>query len=274
MLTHLALWQRYHAPLIAVAAALALALAARFLRIGLLATAAGGVAVCAGWFVLTDRLWATPPAPMVDLLGAFAVLALLAGLVSIWLGPGRLAWSGVLLVAVGGAWLLAGEPHELAALRANWPVNLGVAVGLALFARVFAPDAFDPLHPALAGLTLAAALHVAGVPPLWTQLALVPAVAALAMFALPPVPGTAALPVAADIGALGCVVVLSLGRLPRLGFTSVEAAALSPLLAAWLQPRAVARFARLGQAAPWAGAVLAGAIAVGCVWLVRQIVGR
>jgi hypothetical protein len=274
MLTHFAHWQRFHAPLMALAVALALALAARFLRVGLLAAAAGGVAVCAGWFVLIGRLWALPPAPLVDQLGAFAAVALLTGLLSVWLGPGRLAWFGVLLVAVVGAWLFAGAPRELAGLRANWPVSLGIAVALAVFARVLAPGAFDPLRPALAALTLAAALHVAGVPPLWTQAALVAGIAALSMFALPPVAGAAALPVAADIGALGCVAVLSVGRLPRLGFAPADAAALSPLLAAWLQPRAATRFAKLGQAASWAGAMLAGAIAVGCVWLFRQAVGH
>ena len=39
----------------------------------------------------------------------------------------------------------------------------------------------------------------------WVQLALVPGLVALAMFALPPMPGLAALAVAVDVAALGCL---------------------------------------------------------------------
>ena len=61
MPTHLAQWQQFHGPLIAFAVALGLALAGRFLRVGLLAAAAGGAGVVAGWYAVTGRLWALPP---------------------------------------------------------------------------------------------------------------------------------------------------------------------------------------------------------------------
>ena len=147
-----------------------------------------------------------------DELTGLAAVALLIGLLCAWLGPGRLAWIGMLLAALAAGWLLSGAPRHPAALRASWPIGLGVAVAVLLFARALAGRALDPLRLALAGLTLAAALHVAGAPPIWTQLALVPGLAALAMFALPPMPGLAALPVAVDVAALGCLAVISLGR--------------------------------------------------------------
>lgn len=274
MLTHLAQWQRFHGPLIAFAVALALALAGRFLRMGLLAMAAGGGGVVAGWYAITGRLWLASPAPSVDELSGLAAITLLIGLFCAWLGPGRLPWLGMLLAALGVAWSLSGAPRHLAAVGRNWPVGLGVAASVLLFTRILASNAVDPLRLALAGLTLAAALHSAGTPPIWVQLALVPGVAALALLALPAMSGPVALPVAADVAALGCVAVLAIGRLPRLGFASVDAAALSPLLAVWLQPRTAERLSRLGRAAPLAGCLVAGAIAVGCVWLVRQALDR
>jgi hypothetical protein len=106
------------------------------------------------------------------------------------------------------------------------------------------------------------------------QLALVPGLAGLAMLALPAMEGLAALPVAVDVGCLGCLSVIALGRLPRLGFGAADAAALSPLLAIWLMPHASERLRAAGRAAPLAGALLAGGIAVGCVWLALLVLHR
>jgi hypothetical protein len=272
---HLAQWGEFRGPLVAFAVALGLALASRVLRIGLLAAAAGGAGVVAGWYAVIGRLWVLPPQPSVDSLTALSAIALLIALLCTWLdGSGRHAWFGALLAALAAGWLLSGAPRHLAALRMSWPIGLGVVVAVLLFARVLTAKAVEPLRLALAGLTLTAALHVAGASSMWTQLALVPGLAALAMFALPAMPGLAALPLIVDVAALGCLAAITLGRLPRLGFAPTDAAALSPLLAAWLQPYATERLRGVGRAAPLAGSLMAGAITVGCVWLARRLLSR
>lgn len=272
---HLAQWQQqFHGPLIGFAVALGLALAGRFLRIPLLAAAAGGAGVVAGWYVIIGRLWAVSPQPSVDELTTLATIALLIGLLCTWHGPGRRGWIGVLLAALVAGWFLSGAPRHQATLRTSWPVGLGVTVMVLLFGRALTVGALEPMRLALAALTLAVALLAAGAPPLWMQLALVPGLAAVAMFALPSMPGLAALPVAVDVAVIGCLATIILGRVPQLGFAPVDAAALSPLLAVWLQPRTVERLRRVGRAAPLADCLLAGAIAVGCVWLVRLSLNR
>ncbi len=271
---HFADGQHFHGPLIAFGVALGLAALGRFLRIGMLVAAAGGAGVLAGWYWLTGRFWAFPPPVSVDGLTGLAAVMLLIGLLCALRGQDRLALAAVPLAALLAGWFLTGAPHNLPVLRANWPTALGVVVAAMVFARVLTDRTLDPMRLALAGLTLAAALHIAGTPPIWIQLALVPGVAALAMFALPAAPGLVALPVAVDIAALACLSVIALGRLSRLGFTPVDAAALSPLLALWLMPRAVERMGRAGRAAPLAGSLLAGAIAVACVWAFRQLLHR
>jgi hypothetical protein len=267
---HSAPWQALHAPLIAFAVAIALACAGRFLRIALLAAAAGGGGVLAGWFAITGRWRFASPVLSVDELATLAAAALVIGLVFTCRNSGRFAWLAGPFAALVTAWLLIGAPVRLSVLQADWPTALGVVVAVLLFVRALA-EALDPLRLGLAGLTLAVAFQIAGAPPVWTQLALVPGLAGLAMFTAPSLPAAAALPIAVDIAGLGCLAVLDLGRMRRLGFSAMDAAALSPLLAVLLQPRTTERMNRLGGLASLAGALLAGAIAVGCVWLVRLI---
>jgi hypothetical protein len=274
MLTHLPPWEPYHAPLIAFAVALGLAVAGRFLRASLLAAAAGGAGVVAGWYAATGRLWTIAPTASVEELTGLAAITLLIGVLCAWRDLGRLTWIGGLIAALVAGWLLSGAPRHLAALRADWPIGLGVVIAVLVFAQVLAGKTLEPLRLALGALTFAAGLHLVGVPPLWTQLALVPAAAALAMLALPPTPGLAALPVAADIAVLGCLAVIAMGRLSRPGFGAIDAAALSPLLAVWLLPVVTARLRLAGRMAPLAGCLLSAAIAVGCVWLARQFLHR
>ncbi len=271
---HIAGWQQFRGPLVAFAVALGLAAAGRLPRTGLLAVAAGGAGVLAGWYTITGRLWILGPPVSVDELTALAAVALLFGLFCTWRGPGLLSSIGVLLAALAAGWILSGAPSHQAALRATWPIGLGVTIAVLLFVCLVSVRALEPMCLALAGLTLAAALDVVGAPANWTQLALVPGLAALAMLVLPPMSGLVAVPVAIDIAALGCLAVIAMGRLGRLAFAPVDAAALSPLLAVCLLPHTTAGLRSTGRAAPLAGCLLAGSIAVGCVWLTHFVLRR
>jgi hypothetical protein len=273
MLNQLLPLQAYRGPLVALAVALGLALCGRFLRSSWLTIAAGGAGVVAGWFVLVGRFWSAPPVASSQVLPELATVTLCIGLICAWVGPGRVAAAGVPLAALATAWLLSDGPRHLAALRAIWPVALGVMAGVLVLARALT-KAVDPLRPAMAGLTLAASLHVIGASSLWVHLALVPALAAMGMLAIAQNSEAAVLPVAVDIGALACLVAIDLGRLPGLGFSGPDAAALAPLLAVWLLPRVTDRLRVAGRAAPLAGCLVSGAAAVGCVWAVRLLLHR
>ena len=264
----------FRGPLIGFATALALALVGRFLRIPLLAVAAGGAGVVAGWYAITGALWVMPPPVTVDVLTGMSAAALIIGLVAVRLGPASGSMAGMLVAGVLAGWWLSGAPRHLGALHAIWPIALGVALATILFVRAVAIGESQTLRLALAGLTMAASLHVVGVQSEWVQLALVPGVAALAMLASPPMPGIGGLPVALDIVAIGSMAVLTLGRLPRLGFGVVDLAVLSPLLALWLAPPTAARVRFAGRAAPLVAGVVAVAIAVGVVWGGRRLLGR
>jgi hypothetical protein len=140
MPTHLAQWQQFHGPLIAFAVALGIAVAGRFLRVELLAAAAGGAGVVAGWYAVTGRLWALSTTASVDALTGLAAIVLLIGILCAWLGPGRLAWIGMLLAALAAGWLLPAR-RSFGALRASWPIGLGVALAVLVFTWALGSDA-------------------------------------------------------------------------------------------------------------------------------------
>ena len=273
-----ALGHEFHGPLIGFAVALGLALAARFMRSGWLAAAAGGAGVVAGWYALGGRLWLTYARPSADHL-AFAaavalVVAVLCALFGGRLGRGRGAVLAVLLTALFIGWWLSGAPRTEEALLQAWPVGLGAAAAVALYARVLAAGTPDPLRLALGGLAMAAGFHVVMLPAIWVQLALVPALAALALFALPIAPALAGLPIAADIAAVAGLAVIDFGRLPRLRLGAVDVAALAPLLALWLAPRLTGRLGVSGRAASVGASVLAVLLATGAAWLAMRTLGR
>jgi hypothetical protein len=267
-------WHPFRGPLIGFATALALALLGRILRVQLLAVAAGGAGVIAGWYAITGALWVIPPPVTMDVLTGIAAAALVIGLVAVRLGPSSGTMAGLLVAGVLAGWWLSGAPRHLGAVHASWSIALGVALATALFVRAVATGESQTLRLALAGLTMAASLHLVGGASEWVQFALVPGVVALAMLVAPPMPGIGVLPVAVDIAAIGSMAVLTLGRLPRLGFGLVDLAVLSPLLALWLSPHTVARVRFAGRAAPLVASAVAGAIAVGVVWGGRRLLGR
>ena len=261
-------------PLIGFVAALALAVAARVMRSGLLGAAAGGAGVVAGWYAIGGRLWVTYARPSVDHLAFAAAVALAIAILCEWLGRNRGALFALLLTAVFIGWWLCGAPRNQPELLQAWPIGLGVAIAVVLFARSLATDAPDPLRLALTGLTMAAAFHVVMLPAIWTQLGLVPALAALALFALPAVPALAALPIAADIATVGSLAVIDFGRLPHLRVGAVDVAVVAPLLALWLTPRLTGRLQFAGRAATATAGVLAALVATGVVWIAMRFLGR
>ena len=274
MLTVLAAWHQFHGPLIAFAVTAVLAGAGRFLRIELLASGAGGAGVAAGWYAVTDRFWVSSPVPLAPALAEFAALTLLIALLCSWLGPNRRSLVAMVLTALASGWFLSGAPRGEAAVLASWPIGVAGILGVLLFLRLLIVHGVVPLYLGLAGLTLAAGLYIAGAPTFWTQLALVPGFAGLALLILPSTDMQIALPVIVDMATLAALAVLVTGRLPRLAFAATDAAALSPLLAIWLAPRAAERVRTAGRAAPLAGSLIAGVIAVGCVWLARRLLRR
>ena len=264
----------YRGPLIGFAIALGLALAARFMRSGLLAAAAGGVGAAAGWYAISGRLWVTSSRPSVDHLPVVAAVALVIIVLCVWLGRNRGALVSLILAAAFTGWWLCGAPRNRPDLLQAWPIGLGVAAAVALYARGLATDALDPLRLALTGLTMAASFHIVMLPPIWTQLALVPALASLALFALPATPGLVALPIAADIAAVGSLAVIEYGRLPHLRAGPVDIAAVAPLLGLWLTPHLTSRLHLAGRAARASASVLAALVATGAVWIAIRILGR
>jgi hypothetical protein len=282
MLTHsvfgrgefLAYGQEFHGPLIALGVALALAVAGRLLKAGLLAAASGGAGVVAGWYVLSSMPFTWAPRLLPDRLSPLAVGALVLALTAARFALSRGPWPPLLLTTLGCGWWLSGGPLTHAALLADWPVAAAVALAIFALGWLCTGPVADPLRPALAAFTLAAALHVVGASWSWTVMALVPACASLAMLAAPRMPALVLLPLAADTAAVGSATDLAVGRLARGEIRAVDVAVLSPLLALWLAPMLVGRLRLAGRAGPVLSAVLAGAIAVGVAWGTLRLRGR
>jgi hypothetical protein len=253
--------REFHGPLVALGVSLLLVVAGRIFKAGLLDAAAGGAAVVAGWFVMSHEPFGIAPRLLSDRLTLLAAGALVVTLVAARVAGNRGLWPPLLVTAIGCGWWLAGGPHSHAELLAVWPVAFGVAIAVAAVGWLCA-DA-DPLRPALAAFTLAAALHVAGGS---FTLALVPAVASVVMIAAPRMSPLVLLPLAADTAAAASVTELSVGRLARGDVRAIDIAVLSPLLALWLAPKLAGRVRAAGRFGPLLAALAAGAIAVGVVW--------
>ena len=118
-----------------------LAALGRFLRIGLIAAAAGGAGVIAGWYAITGRLWAISAVVSVNELTGIAVVALLIGLLCTWQARAHVTVIGMLLAAFSTSWFLSGAPRHQAALRASWPIGLSTVLAVLLLARALSDRA-------------------------------------------------------------------------------------------------------------------------------------
>jgi hypothetical protein len=260
-----ALWEGFHAPIVAALATLCLILAGRLLRAGFLEAAAGGAGVAAGWY---DAARSLP-----DRMALPAVAGLGVALAASAVAPAKARVPALLIIAVIWGWWLGGQPHEEAAVLAHAARLAGVAAAVGLAAYVLTTAG----RAAIAAAALALSLHlVLGAgnhgPGLWTSAALVVMAVAVVLAAGPG--GTfVVLPVAADLGAIDAAAVLATGRLARGGFGAVEAAALAPLLALWLEPRLLARLRPAGHMGAPLAAVLAVGLAGALAWGVATLVG-
>jgi len=268
----LRLWRAFHAPLVALAVSAAFAVAARLFRAELLAVAAAGAGVAAGWYVVGDPSFAAGPAFLGTRAGAHR-LALLAGLVlvltvvAIRFAARRGFWPPLLLAAVAGGWWLTGGRLSRPAAPEAWLPALVVVLLVLVMGRLILAFPNERLRPVMASCTLAVALHVIGAPWAWTLLALTPGFAALPLLASAGASGVAPLAPAADLAFVASGVMLAVGRLPRGGVAAGDIAALSPILSLWLLPHLPARLRAAGRAAPLAVALVAGGVGVAAAWL-------
>lgn len=262
--------QEFRGPLIAFGVALVLALAGRMMRWPVAASAAGGLGVAAGWFSMSLAPFSLEPRLLADrlfVLGlGFTVVSLLAGRIA----GSRAVALALLVSALGCGWWLAGGPRSRADLLIVWPIALGLAAAVAATWLLISRGREEPLGAALAGCALAACLHVAGAPWVWVLLALAPGLASLGALAAPRLVGLGVLPLVADAAAAAGAAVLAAGRLTRGHVGPVDVAALAPLAALWLAPRATGTLRGFGRAAPVLGAAIGFAVALAIAWAARR----
>jgi hypothetical protein len=269
-----ATWQVFHAPLIALGISATLALLGTRLRYPLALAAAGGAAVLAGWGSIVRSPLTLWPHGAAERLVLFSAATLLIAAIAEKFVARRGAWPPLLLIALGCGWWMAGAARSGPGVLAAWPIELigAVAVIVVAWLSGIPRAAGEPLRPAMAACTLAAALHVIGAPWLWIMVAFVPAAACVPLMLLPRLSVLALLPVTADLAAAQVGVLLSIGRLAHGTLTLADAAALSPLLSLWLFPHAATRFGvtRWGRLVVAAGC---GAVAVAIPWGVKHLRG-
>src|SRR4051812_14186229 len=120
----LQIWHDGRAPIVAAMVATALLLAGRVLRRPLLQAVAAGAALCAGWIVAAGVPSLLPRLPA-ERLPVLALAALAAGVAAELRGRGFLAG---FVLAVAGAWWLAGAPRTEAAAAVVLPLKACMAL--------------------------------------------------------------------------------------------------------------------------------------------------
>jgi hypothetical protein len=262
--------QEFRGPLIAFGVALVLAVAGRVMRWPLAAAAAGGLGVAAGWYSMSLAPFSLEPRLLADRLFVIGLGITVVSLVAGRIAGSRAVVLALLVSALGCGWWLAGGPRSRADFLFVWPVALSLAAAVIVTWLLIRRGMEGPFGTALAGCALAACLHIAGAPWVWVLLALVPGLASLGAVAAPRLAGLGVLPLAADAAAAAGAAVLAAGRLTRGHVGPVDVAALAPLAALWLAPRATRALRGFGQAAPVLGAIIGFAVALAIAWMARR----
>lgn len=244
----------------AVAGLVALAVAGvlRLLGRPALSTAAAGLGLAAGWFVVLGALTASPR-QLPERLPALAVAAALLGLLLAAADRARWAWAAAVVATVAGAWWLSGAPMVRPDLLrvATTLLALGLLSVLILMALDGPWQGSVAAAVTFAGLALAAPLGP------WLPLA-----AAL----LAGIVGGALTggnwPAGARLAPALGLAALSAGPVLARGAAADWIAAAAAPVALWLGP---AFGARLGGAGGWvAGWALAIAAPLALLWMVRR----
>ena len=234
---------------------------------------AAGLAVLAGWLVITWPLVLAWPEPPLARLPGAAILLLLGGGFAASTAPapargrkgtarkgaaskpkGSRRWWARPVLCLALAWWLRGAPFSGNAILNGMALFLGLLGAWPIADRLARNDRGWGI--AAAAVALAGSLDVAGVSPHWVWVAAVPAGAALAM--LGAVEAMPALTGAVTITAAATVVASDRGR-----FVPADVACLVPLLALALAPRLLRPY-------PAAGAALAAGLGIAVTYVARS----
>ncbi|WP_137124873.1 hypothetical protein [Roseomonas sp. HF4] len=240
--------------LVAAAAALAWALAARLAGRPRVLAAAAGVGLLAG-FVAVLGVTLASPRQLLERLPALVAIGLLAGAVAS-ARPRPVAAFGVAAGLIGGAWWLAGAPMHPQDLLRGAAAMAAVLAGMVV--AWWRGAGAWPMASAWAALALGLGLAAARGPYLALAFAGLAAIgaAALARGAAGP---ASRMPFALALAALAAVPVLARGA------PADVAAAAAPALALFAGPVLAARLPRrIGR---WAGPPLAAAPALALAWV-------
>ena len=272
---HLAAWalagSPWHAPLLALAVALAVRLLAHASGSTRLRGTEAAVGLLAGWSWLTlpalhDLTLHTILAPASEagrLPGASLIILVASAVMPAAGKPGRAV--PLLLGALTGWWLAGAPAHGDALVRGMAAAVLCAATTLWAF-RLLADG--DVWRSTAAALALAAALLVADAPERWAGAALVAAGAIAAL--LPSQPAGLMLGSAAGLVSVALAADLADGVAARRAPGATDLACLAPLAVLLLAPRLLPRLSRMG---PALAGILAAAGCVVLVWVVGRAVG-
>lgn len=277
----------WHAPLLALAVALAARLLGRATGAGRMRGMAAALGILAGWGWLglpgllphllspglllglglprlVLRAVLSPTGESGRLPGAALAILATAAVLPTAGKPGRAA---PLLLGAALGWWLAGAPAHGDGLVRGMAVAAATAGGTLLVVRLLADG--DAWRGTAAAFALAAAFLAAGAPAHWPATALVAAGALAAL--LPGEVPVAMLAPAAGLVAAAVAAELADGMAARQRPGALDLACLAPLAVLLLAPRLLPRLSRAG---PALAGILAAAGCAALVWMVGRATGR